>query len=130
MLIDDTVYSFPIRIAYQMPVEIDFNNASYEALSSTFEDCMIYTNYELFKGFEENEDYGNLIKKIKGVIDSTKTFDELHSQIYRTLREGKSQMKAEFALDLIYIFEPSELKTPLYIAEGLEWLQILLNPEE
>jgi len=127
---NETAYNFSIRIAYQTPVKIIFNNTSNEALSSTFEDCMVYTNYELFKDFGESDDPGNLIKKINDVMDTTKTFDELHSQIYHMLRDGKSEIKAEFALDLIYAVEPSKLKVPLYIAEGLEWLQILVSPEE
>lgn len=127
---NETVYKYSIRIAYQTPIKVTFNETSNEALSSTFEDCMVYTNYELFKNFGESDDVGSLIKKIKNAIDAEKTFDELHSEIYSVLRTGKSDLKAEFALDLIYAVEPIKLKVPQYIAEGLEWLQILLSPEE
>ena len=128
--IDETVYKYSIRIAYQTPIEIIFNKMSYEALSSTFEDCMIYTNYELFENFEEGEDVGSMVKKIRDVIDSAETFDDLQKEIYSALRAGKSDQKAEFALDLIYAVEPSQLKVPPYIAEGLEWLQDILSMEE
>lgn len=124
-----TAYKYSIRIAYQTPVKVVFDKTSTEALSSTFEDCMVYTNYELFKSFEES-DVGSLIKKVNGVLGSAESFDELHNQIYNVLREGKSDQKAEFALDLIYIVDPSKLTIPTYIAEGLEWLQTLLRPEE
>ena len=46
------------------------------------------------------------------------------------LRKGKSDKKAEFVLDLIYATDPSQLTVLPYIAEGLEWLQTLLLPEE
>lgn len=127
---NETAYKYSIRIAYQTPIKVTFNKTLNEALSSTFEDCMVYTNYELFNNFGESDDVGSLIKKIKNVIDAEKTFDELHSEIYSVLRTGKSDLKAEFALDLIYAVEPSKLKVPQYIAEGLEWLQSLLSPEE
>ena len=121
-----------IRIAYQTPVKIDFNGTPTEALSSTFEDCIVYTNYELIKGLKEDavgSDAGSLIKKVNVVLNATGSFDKLHKQIYSELRDGKSDQKAEFALDLIYTIDPSELTVPPYIAEGLEWLQIFLRPE-
>ena len=43
---------------------------------------------------------------------------------------GKSDQKAEFALDLIYAVDPNQLIVPAYIDEGLEWLQSYLDPEE
>lgn len=126
---NETAYKYSIRIAYQTPVKIVFNKKSIEVLSSTFEDCMVYTNYDLFKNFGES-DVGSLVKKINDVLGTAKSFEELHNQIYSVLRTGKSDLKAEFALDLVYAVEPSELIVPSYIAEGLEWLQILLSPEE
>ena len=125
-------YKFSIRIAYQTPVKIEFNETPREALSSTFEDCMIYTNYKLFKDLEEDigNDAGNLLKKVNIALNTAKSFDELHTKIYNVLREGKSDQKAEFALDLIYTVDPIKLTVPPYIAEGLDWLQTILRPEE
>jgi hypothetical protein len=34
--------------------------------------------------------------------------------------------KAEFALDLLFLQEPSTLKIPTYIKEGLDWLETKL----
>lgn len=130
---NETAYKYSIRIAYQTPVKIDFNGTQTEALSSTFEDCMVYTNYKLLKGLKEEDignDAGNLLVKVNTAFNSSKSFDELHKQIYSELRDGKSDQKAEFALDLIYTVDPSELTVPPYIAEGLEWLQTFLRPEE
>ena len=122
---------FSVRIAYQTPIEIDFDGTKQEALSSTFEDCMVYTNFALFKNLDKNEcDGGSLIKKVNNILNTAKSFDDLHKQIYYELRNGKSDQKAEFALDLIYAIDPSELTVPQYIAEGLEWLQYVLHPKE
>ena len=123
---------YSIRIAYQTPVQIDFNGEETEALSSTFEDCMIYTNYELFRSIkvDEAEDCdGSLICAVNILINTEKSFAEIHKQIYGKLREGKSDQKALFALDLLYAVDPSKLIVPAYIAEGLEWLQTYLHSE-
>jgi hypothetical protein len=130
---NEATYKYSIRIAYQTPVKIDFNGTSAEALSSTFEDCMVYTNYKLFKNLKESDignDAGSLVKKVNVALNASKSFDELHKQIYGELRDGKSDQKAEFALDLIYTIDPDELTVPQYVAEGLEWLQTILRPEE
>lgn len=126
---NETPYGYPIRIAYQTPVTIEYKGKKTEALSGTFEDCMVYTNYELLKDIKV-DDTGSLVEKVNAAINAEKSFSELHKEIFRLLREGKSDQKAEFALDLIYVIDPSELIVPAYIAEGLEWLQNLLHPEE
>lgn len=130
---NETAYKYSIRIAYQTPVTIDLNGTPTEVLSGTFEDCMVYANYELFKSLKAEDigsDAGSLIKKVNIALNAAKPFDELHKQIYSELRDGKSDQKAEFALDLIYAIDPGKLTIPPYIAEGLEWLQAFLRPEE
>ncbi|WP_369298897.1 ATP-dependent endonuclease [uncultured Neglectibacter sp.] len=120
---------YSIRIAYQTPVMINYNGTDKEALASTFEDCLVYTNFQLFKDMP-SDDTGSLIKNVSDKVKSVSSFDKLHKGIYDALRDGKSDQKAEFALDLIYAVDPSELTVPAYIAEGLEWLQAYLKPEE
>ncbi len=127
--IKKTPYEFPIRVAYQTPVTVNYNEKDNEALSSTFEDCLVYTNYQTFKDLSL-EDSGNLVKKISDKINTSNTFDEFVNGIYDTLRNGKSDQKAEFALDLIYAIDPDELTVPTYIDEGLNWLQSYLEPED
>lgn len=124
-----TPHHYSIRIAYQTPTEILFNGKKVEAISSTFEDCLIYTNYELFRNIE-TDDTGSLVKKVNKVINAATSFENLHKEIYQMLRDGNSTQKAEFALDIIYAIEPKDIEVPAYIAEGLEWLQTLLRPEE
>ncbi|WP_413538167.1 AAA family ATPase [Enterococcus malodoratus] len=124
-------FEYSIRIAFQTPVFITYSNLEEkkEALASTFEDCLIYSNYELFKEMKET-DVGTLMKKVSKIIKESNSFSELHLGIYNSIRNGKSDEKAEFSLDLIYTFAPEELTIPSYIAEGLGWLQDLLQPVE
>ena len=112
-----------------MPVVINYDGTDEEALASTFEDCLVYTNFQLFKDMSI-DDAGSLVKKVCDKIKNAGPFDEFHKGVYDVLRNGKSDQKAEFALDLIYAVDPSELTIPAYIAEGLEWLQSYLRPEE
>lgn len=129
----ETPYKHSIRIAYQTPVKIDLKGTQTEVLSSTFEDCLVYTNYTLFKELklkDDEDDVGNLLKKVNVALKSETSFNEIHKQIYSELRNGKSDQKAEFALDLIYAIDPGKLTVPPYIAEGLEWIQTVLRPEE
>ncbi len=111
------------------PVTINYNGTDEEALASTFEDCLVYTNFQLFKDMSI-DDTGSLIKNVSDKIKKAGSFDEFHKGVYDVLRDGRSDQKAEFALDLIYAVDPSELTVPAYIAEGLEWLQSYLKPEE
>lgn len=124
---------YPIRIAYQTPVQVDFNGERTEMLSSTFEDCMIYTNYELVRSLKENKmgNYdGSLITAVSNILNTGKPLTEIQTEIYNELRAAKSDQKALFALDLLYAFDPDKLTVPTYISEGLEWLQTYLHPEE
>ena|GEM_PF-2092481 len=123
------VCEYSIRIAYQTPVTINYNGTDKEALASTFEDCLVYTNFQLFKDMSI-DDTGSLVKNVSDIIKNANSFGEFHKGVYDVLRSGKSDQKAEFALDLIYAVDPSELTIPAYIAEGLEWLQSYLKPGE
>ena len=128
-LLRETPYKYPIRVAYQTPVIIDYGGDDKEAIASTFEDCLVYTNYKLFKELSI-DDTGSLIKSVCDEINSADSFETFRKKVYETLRNGKSDQKAEFALDLIYAMDPNELTIPTYIDEGLAWLQTYLDPEE
>ena len=95
----------------------------------TFEDSIIYTNLEILEAVGDSEK--GLIKKIKEKISSSKSFDELHKALFELLnKKGMSSQKAEFVLDLIFSIDPADLTIPVYIEEGLEWLQNLLRRED
>lgn len=76
------------------------------------------------------KDAGSFVKSVHDLLSSATSFDELREKLYQLLRNGKSDKKAEFALDVIYEIDPDQLVVPPYIAEALEWLQKYLRPEE
>lgn len=127
VFVQDKPYTYSIRIAYQTPLDVEFKGKTeIEALSRTFEDCLIYTNLSLFTA-KSGE---GIVKKAHDIIVTAKTFEELHEKLYDELRSSQSDKKAEFALDLIYSFDPNEICIPPYIAEGLDWLQDQLKTDE
>ncbi|MBR2289671.1 MAG: AAA family ATPase [Clostridia bacterium] len=115
-----------IRIAYQTPIKMSFNGNQEEAIPSTFEDSLIYSNFEFFSNATEKTGILAIIKKI---IETSENFEILHEEIYNKIH-GNSFKKAEFALDLIYEKDPKEVVIPSYISEGLEWLQAQLQSVE
>ena len=122
-----SVCDYQIRIAYQLPIDIFYNGAKIEALSRTFEDSLIYTNWDTFKDHNVFEP-GQLIKKLKEGLDRKDSFEAIKSTIFNELK--KSEVKAEFALDLIYSMDPDEIVIPKYIDEGLKWLENILCAED
>lgn len=89
----------------------------------------MYTNYQLFKEIS-TDDTGSLVKRVSDEIVQQTPLKIFIKGLYEILRNGKSDQKAEFALDLIYAVDPNQLIVPAYIDEGLEWLQSYLDPEE
>jgi len=110
---------FFIRIAYQIPIDIQYKNEKIEAIASTFEDSLIYNNFEFFSNETEKD---GVIFKIQNTIAKCNNFQEIHKNIYEEIRD-KNFHKAEFALDLIFSKDPNEIQVPNYIEEGLEWLE-------
>ncbi|MDY2697961.1 MAG: AAA family ATPase [Lachnospiraceae bacterium] len=117
-----TPYSFKMRIAYQMPIEFEYNGKIYEALPSTFEDSLVYSNFKLFSTTKGEGLMGNIYDACNEGLD----FESYHEKIYNLFR-GENVPKAGFALDLIFSVDPQILQVPNYIHEGLLWLQDLLD---
>lgn len=112
-----------IRVAYQYPISVAFKEGGkeIEVIPYTFEDALALSNVELFRGLDINK---GLLKKMKEAL----ALDDIQAaskSMFETL--GKSAKKAEMALELLYLKEPSELSTPRYISEGLLWLQQKLD---
>ena len=120
-----TPYPFKIRIAYQTSVSISYDGSDVEAIPSTFEGCLVYTNYDLFS--EAKCD--GLIGDINNLCNQKLVFNDFHEKIYNLFR-GNNVSKASFALDLIYSVDPQKLQVPEYINKGLLWLQDLLDKHE
>lgn len=114
--------TFSVRIAYQTPVDvvIKIPYSAKEALARTFEDALVLENIDKFKVLAGD----NLIADFRHAINTSACLDQLTNSLFLILE--KTKKKAEFALDILFSTDPSELKIPTYIHNGLDWLQVLL----
>ena len=71
---------------------------------------------------------GLLIKNLKKGIENEDSFETIKTEIFENLK--KSDVKAEFALDLIYSIDPNTITVPQYIEDGLKWLEGFLCGED
>lgn len=106
---------FTLRVAYQCPIEVTFKGTETEALAYTLEDAVVVANIDLFETLPGT----GLIAKFRTAIANSANFAALSAALKDALKGGN---KAEFALDLLEIETPAELKPPKYIREGLLWL--------
>jgi predicted ATP-dependent endonuclease of OLD family len=114
-----------VRIAYPCATSIQFKDAKDEAeepnlecaIPYTFEDALVLANLSEFRKMKGT---AGLIKKM-GEAANKPTLDEVCQSMFDAL-DGSAK-KAEMALDLLYSVEPSNLKPPQYISEGLDWLK-------
>lgn len=102
---------FSIRIAYQTPVKI--GDPEVEYLPSTFEDALVFANFELFKTLKGD----GLIAVFNAAVNGDPK--DVARALFDGLRNGK---KAELALDLLELKDTEKLAIPAYINAGLEWL--------
>ena len=89
-------------------------------IPSTFEDSLALTNLSLFIAMKKAT--GLLGKMV--VAASNDDTEEILNEMFDSLKGGK---KAEMALELLFHKEPKELDTPVYISEGLKWLEERLS---
>ena len=125
-----------IKLSYQTEIDMNFNKSMIKAIPTTFEDALIYSNFNLFeKKIEERKNLNSkdivelkFLDDLLEIITVSKNYDEFQEKITELI--SKEGFKASFALDLIYEFEPSEITIPFYIEEGLSWLQKQLHHVE
>ena len=117
--------AFGVRVAYQCPVHVSFpmNSSPTEALANTFEDALVFENGSLFA----NMDGEGMMKAVKTAIGACTSPADLGAQMFQLLKRGD---KAEFALNLLFQEDPRQLTVPLYISEGLTWLQEQLHEKQ
>ncbi len=110
---------YPIRVAYQTEIKV----SETKVYPYTFEDALVLENIEKFRSIPATS---GLLKKM---VDAAKENDIKTSaeKAYDAIN-STSAKKAEFALDVLYFNDPEELKVPLYIKEGLNWLEDVLKP--
>lgn len=116
---------FAVRVAYQLPISVPMNNSkeNEEALPSTFEDALVFENTEFFSKLDGH----GLVKKFRDVINEKKGAPATATSMFEALREGN---KAEFSLDVLLSDEFQKLKCPMYISEGLIWLEDRLKKKQ
>jgi len=117
-LIDKEDKSFPIKVAYQTPIDIADGNKTVIVYPYTFEDSLVLENREIFKSITKAT---GLLKKMVDATNET-TVQESADAMYQIITNPSSK-KAEFALELFYFKEPNILEIPQYIKEGLQWLE-------
>lgn len=106
-----------IRVSYQIPIMISHNDeVAQEAIPNTFEDALIYQNFDIFKSLSGK----GLVSKVKKTINESANIAELSKNLHEAISKGD---KAAFALDLLYLADlKTNILTPKYIADGLVWL--------
>jgi len=107
-----------VRVAYQCPLNVSLTEGGVqeEVIPYTFEDALVFSNITLFKDMTKST---GLIKKMSDALSKTNLAEAVKA-MFDALIKGK---KAEMALELIYQKDPKDICTPLYISEGLVWLQ-------
>ena len=114
-----------IRVAYQCPIKVKYKDDSdeKEVIPYTFEDSLALTNLELFRNYQHPK---GLLKKFTEALGKDTLF-EASKEMFETLGAGS---KAEMALELLYQTEPRYLKPPVYISDGLKWLEEKLTEKK
>jgi hypothetical protein len=124
-----------VLVAYQTAIEVEVSakaakgkspiaaKSTEEALPSTFEDSLAFTNIEFFKTLVGS----GLVAKFRDAMAAQNSVAEKSASLFEALRDGK---KAEFALDVIDAKDFDNLKVPKYIADGLSWLEGRLKKKQ
>ncbi|QEQ98378.1 AAA family ATPase [Neptunomonas concharum] len=112
--VDENYYLY---VAYQKQVT-NPNNPEEMLIPRTFEDALIYENFDSLREIEESL----TTRKIKALLDRKDAGEELEleGEIFEIVNNAE---KAEFAIEcLLAIDEGTNLTPPKYIAAGLKWL--------
>jgi predicted ATP-dependent endonuclease of OLD family len=105
------------RAAYQYDIEVEYNpGESGKVVPYTFEDALALTNLRLIRELEKPT---GMMKKMKDAC-SESSLEKCAIAMFDSLDNAG---KAKMALDVIYDIDPACLEIPLYISEGLVWLQ-------
>ena len=128
---DDKVVSddgllFAVRVAFQTAVKVLLaaDQQGVEALPYTFEDSLVFTNYEIFRALQGS----GLVGSFRRAIESHTTVTAVGEAFFDALRQGNR--KSEFALEVLFCDQFEQLVVPEYIAEGLSWLEERLRKKQ
>ena len=95
---------YPVRVAYQIPLEVTFKNSTQKVIPYTFEDALAFENIEFFST-AEGEITGMLGAFVQAISNS-ENIKKLTEEFYGALNKGK---KAAFALDLLFNLDPQRI---------------------
>jgi len=111
---------YDLYMAYQKEVP-DPSNTDSSIIPRTFEDALVYRNFEVLQKIEGS----TTTRKIGKLLDKGLEGEELASELFEVVNKAE---KAAFAIDcLIAIDDGVSLAPPEYIASGLKWLEENLN---
>jgi predicted ATP-dependent endonuclease of OLD family len=114
---EDKVIGGTVRAAYQYEMKLSYGGDEVLSIPYTFEDAIVLTNIEFFKSKTESK---GLMKKMADAVNEP-TIAAACQSMFDAL--SKNSKKAEMAMELLYTSDPSDLIPPLYIREGLAWLE-------
>lgn len=114
---------YAVRVAYQTGAKVKIGKANVHVHANTFEDALLYHNFDFFKGRKAT----GLAGKFQKIADNAKSPDELAASVAQAIDDGE---KAEFALDLLFSDDVEKLRVPTYIEHGLLWLKDQLKRKE
>jgi predicted ATP-dependent endonuclease of OLD family len=116
-----------IRIAYQTPITLKYKDKKQEeeAIPYTFEDSIALTNIDLFA--DDNLSKQGMITTFHNAYKESGSLQEFCRRLFEALQNG---VKAEFAINLLYLEKFDNLNTPTYINEGLLWIKEKLEAEK
>jgi predicted ATP-dependent endonuclease of OLD family len=114
---------YSVRAAYQTGAELKIGGADVNIHANTFEDALLYRNFEFFKGRKAK----GLAGKFQEIADDVKDAADLAAKVGEAIGGGD---KAEFALELLFSDDVEKLKIPAYIEHGLLWLKEQLERKD
>ncbi|WP_308738467.1 ATP-dependent endonuclease [Acinetobacter radioresistens] len=114
-----------MRICFQTPVNLKFNQEDKVVYPYTFEESIYFENREIINNKFTTKSRDRNKVKATGVLnqmikaETSTDFNEFRLTVFNALNDNKVDM----AMDLIYGLDPTELNPPEYIKEGLVWLE-------
>jgi predicted ATP-dependent endonuclease of OLD family len=117
--IDD---EYDLFVAYQKKV-IDPTNEKNTIIPRTFEDALVYANFETLKEIEGSPTTNKIADLVSAAAKLSGS--ELESELFDIVNSAE---KAAFAIDCLMASEDdTPLSPPSYIASGLKWMEEMLQ---
>lgn len=110
-----------VFFAHQIPQVYEHGNLSAQVIGSTFEDALAFDNLDVYsKG--NLPGFASQIKQSVADSVSSGSLGEMQSQLFTCLKKAD---KSAFAVQALLDVE--NVRPPLYLAQGLQWLDNLLK---